>query len=142
MKVIRYILVITVMIIIFMFSNQPADDSTRVSDSFILGISNLFSINIPLNDNVITVVRKSAHFTIYFILGLAVINLIITYNKTKVKTILISIIICLLYSISDEIHQLFVIGRSGEITDVFIDTVGATLGILIYTCFKNKNWRY
>ena len=39
--------------------------------------------------------------------------------------------ICLLYAASDEIHQLFVPGRSGEVRDVMIDFSGAVLGIAL-----------
>ena len=36
-----------------------------------------------------------------------------------------------MYSITDEIHQTFVFGRSGEIRDVLIDSVGIFTGILL-----------
>ena len=41
----------------------------------------------------------------------------------------IALIICCLYSISDEYHQTFVPGRSGEVRDVCVDTSGALLGV-------------
>lgn len=53
----------------------------------------------------------------------------------------IALIICMLYAISDELHQLFIPGRSAEIRDVFIDSFGATVGIFIYIlfiCIKNS----
>lgn len=44
-------------------------------------------------------------------------------------------LICLLvgieYAILDEIHQLFIEGRAGKIEDVFIDTIGVSIGICI-----------
>ena len=43
-------------------------------------------------------------------------------------------IFCILYAMSDEFHQLFVPGRSGEIRDICIDSLGALLGIIIMTC--------
>lgn len=138
-KIIRYVPVVTIMIIIFMFSNQPADDSTKVSDSFILSIAHLLNLNIIPDDNITHIVRKSAHFTIYLLLGLAVINLIITYRQKMAKTIIISIIVCLLYAISDEIHQMFIPGRSAEIIDICIDTLGATIGIILYKTFYKSN---
>jgi len=42
----------------------------------------------------------------------------------------ISIIICLLYAISDEIHQMFVPGRGPLVSDVFLDLTAAVIGML------------
>ena len=45
----------------------------------------------------------------------------------------------LLYACSDEIHQTFVAGRSGEVLDVLIDTVGGSLAtILYYLIYRRK----
>ena len=43
----------------------------------------------------------------------------------------VALIFCLLYAISDEFHQTFVAGRSGQITDVLIDLSGSLAGILL-----------
>ena len=116
------------MIVIFCFSNQVSDDSTRLSDGFIK--NTICKINKSDCDKTIektfTPIRKTAHFFIYLILGLLVFN---CFEIDK-KYIIYAILICLLYSISDEIHQMFVPGRSGEVLDMFIDTAGATLGII------------
>ena len=37
------------------------------------------------------------------------------------------------YAATDEFHQLFVPGRSGQMTDVMIDSVGCLIGCLV-TC--------
>ena len=61
-------------------------------------------------------------------------NMTINYKNN----IYIPIIICILYAISDEIHQLFVPGRSGQVSDVLLDTLGAFTGIMIYKLIYNK----
>ena len=48
------------------------------------------------------------------------------------KAMALTFVICVLYAITDEYHQTFVAGRSGELRDVVIDSLGALLGILIY----------
>lgn len=53
------------------------------------------------------------------------------YNGVK-DILKLSILICMLYACSDEIHQLFVSGRSGKVLDVCIDTFGSLMGIFIY----------
>ena len=42
------------------------------------------------------------------------------------------ILICLLYAVSDEFHQLSVINREFSLIDLFSDTLGAVLGSFIY----------
>ena len=42
---------------------------------------------------------------------------------------LINILICAFYAVTDEIHQIFVPGRAFEWMDVGIDTAGAIIGM-------------
>ena len=148
-KVIYSILIVLWMIIIFSLSNQPASDSTELSDGFISNtIGNVYKVfnkNISsdeLNDIKVKYthpVRKMAHFTIYMILGILVTLLVREYNVSFYKCLFISLLVCLLYSISDEVHQLFVSGRSGEIRDVLIDTSGSFIGIFVFNkLFRKK----
>ena len=141
MKYIKLLLVIIWMIIIFMFSNQKADDSSKLSDGLILKTVRIiekinhkkYSDEEILN-KFVKPVRKLAHFTIYLILGILVYIFIDDLNLKNI--ILISLMICLIYSISDEIHQLFIEGRTGKITDVLIDTCGSFIGIVIVNKIK------
>ena len=148
-KVIYSILIVVWMGIIFSLSNQPAIDSTELSDGFISNtIGNVYKVfnkNIGSDElNEIKVkythpVRKMAHFTIYMILGILVTLLVREYNVSFNKCLFISLLVCLLYSISDEVHQLFVMGRSGEIRDILIDTSGSFIGIFVFNkLFRKK----
>ena len=47
------------------------------------------------------------------------------------KNVLVSVCIAVLYASTDELHQLFVPGRSGQVNDVLIDGCGAVIGALI-----------
>ena len=124
-KYISLLLVIIWMIFIFIMSSFSAGDSSNQSGFIVNIICNLFNI---ANTELITVIiRKLAHFTEYFILGILTYNCIKNYQKPYY----ISIIICFLYAISDEIHQIFVPGRSMKITDILIDTIGAIVAIQI-----------
>lgn len=42
-------------------------------------------------------------------------------------------LIAVLYAASDEIHQLFVPGRSGQLSDVILDSAGALAGVAAFT---------
>ena len=130
-KKISIILVILWMILIFIMSSFSGNDSSNQSNFIVDIISNIFNIN---NIELLSlIIRKLAHFTEYFILGILVSNMIYYLNKKKY----ISIIICILYAISDEIHQLFVVGRSCKIIDILIDNFGSILGIyFLYLIYK------
>lgn len=131
-----------------MLSNQPAIESSRLSDGVIeKTIGNIYKIThkdttpeklAEIKQKYTHIVRKTAHFTIYLILGLLVSTLLKEYNLKTKQIIIYSILICMTYAISDEIHQIFVIGRSGELKDVLIDTCGSTVGILIIKRIKKN----
>lgn len=132
-NIIKILLVLIWMVVIFCFSNQVSDSSTKLSDGVIR--NTICKVNKDCKiDYYVTPVRKSAHFCVYLILGLLVMN----YFNIKKKYIIYSLIICLLYSISDEVHQMFISGRSGEVLDVLIDTFGSFMGIISVYKYKSR----
>ena len=68
--------------------------------------------------------------------------LVNTYNLKLTNKIAITSITGIIYAISDEIHQSFIPGRSPQVTDVLLDTMGVILGILwviLVIKIKEKN---
>ena len=125
-KNIKLLLVILWMIFIFVMSSFNANDSSNQSNFIVNIIANIFKINdISLLSFII---RKLAHFTEYFILGVLLYNYLLEYHKSHY----LGIVICLLYAISDEVHQLFVIGRSCQVRDIIIDCLGSIIGIYLF----------
>jgi len=112
------------MVVIFLFSSQTSDESTAVSDFF----TNIIFGEIL--EQLTVIIRKSAHFIEYFILGAAVYIPTRRIFKEK-RTVLPSLGWCAFYAATDEFHQFFVEGRAGRITDVLIDSCGAALGIAV-----------
>ena len=143
-KIILLFLIVIWMFIIFMFSNEPAVESTNSSGGIIDVVIDFYekisSKNLSvekkqlLSEKLQFPIRKSAHLTIYLILGIIVYLLFLELNYSE--KYLLSILICLIYAISDEIHQMFVVGRSGEIRDVLIDIFGSFIGIFIIKRLK------
>jgi len=132
-KRISILLVVLWMLFIFNISSYNSIQSDNQSGFIVNIVSNILHINDL--DTLSFIIRKIAHFTEYFILGILTQNMIRNYNK---KTY-ISIIICILYAISDELHQLLTPGRSCQILDILIDSSGSILGIyLLYVLFKIK----
>jgi VanZ family protein len=53
-------------------------------------------------------------------------------KKEKIDIFLLIILFSIVYAISDEFHQLFVVGRTCSLSDVLIDSIGILLAGLIY----------
>ena len=139
-RIIFSLLLLIWMIIVFYLSNQDATTSTGTSNIIVLKVAEAFNVVEPNEiDEISFVVRKLAHFTLYAIGGILSFNLLNTYNTSIKKKFLISEIICMLYAISDEFHQLFVPGRSAEIKDVIIDSLGAFFGMFIIYYILKKS---
>ena len=82
-------------------------------------------------------IRKTAHFTAYTILAMFIGNAISMHIDKISLRLGIAFAGGVLYSVSDEIHQKFVPGRSCELRDVMIDSAGAILGcIFLFILFK------
>lgn len=140
-RILFAILIILNCLTIFYFSNQIADNSSKQSSTIVEIISNIIPCiknmeeeqKTILKEEILTpIVRKSAHFSIYAMLGLLTTNFMLTIeNKKMSKRAIFALIFCTLYAITDEFHQKFIPGRSAELRDVLIDTSGAMLGILL-----------
>jgi hypothetical protein len=74
-------------------------------------------------------ILKSFHIIEY---GILAILLFFAINKYK-QTIIISII----YALSDEIHQAFVVGRTATVRDIFFDLSGIFLGLFVISNLLN-----
>ena len=102
---------------IFLFSSQPGEESSKISNDLII--------------------RKLGHFSEYMTLGIIscsyLSNLFIENSKIKdfKKTGILSFLFSVIYALSDEFHQTFVPGRDGNIVDVLIDSSGSLVGVLI-----------
>ncbi len=132
-KIIKIIFLIIWCILIFYFSNQSGNISQSKSDIFVDLFSKIFNdLSYDSLKNLSFLIRKLAHIFLYFILYL------LSYNVFKNKKY--SFLFCLIFAITDEVHQYFIPGRSCEIRDILFDTSGAFLGYL--TIFLKKVLKY
>jgi VanZ family protein len=70
-------------------------------------------------------IRKSAHFTEYFIFSLLILRGIRAgHAGSHLRWALVSILLVVGYAAMDEFHQSFVPGRTAAVTDVMIDACG------------------
>ena len=138
-KVIRFILVLVLLVtfgMIFNFSNQDSEKSgstsQKVTEAITKDIKSIQKLNknekAKIIDKIEDVIRKIAHFSLYALVGFLLMALFSTYNINEKNKIISTIIIGAIYAISDEFHQSFIPGRSGQVSDVFLDTLGVTVG--------------
>jgi len=82
-------------------------------------------------------VRKLAHVVEYGIFGLFLYGVTGDPKQPgwRPRRALICILIAAAYSATDEFHQRFVAGRHAAISDCGLDTIGATLAMLIFYVF-------
>ena len=136
------------MSLIFFFSHQKADNSSKLSEgttkkviTFVIRLVDSNTSDSKIEEIVNTLnpsIRKLAHFTEYFILGLLLVNLFIKFPMPLKQLVIISLISVVLYATSDEVHQIFIEGRSCQLKDILLDTLGGTLAIIIYLKTNNK----
>ena len=132
-KIYPWLLVLLWMALIFYLSHQPANKSNGLSKAtteIIVETVEKVAPKVDINKRSFNhIIRKNAHFFAYFLLGILVANGLRSSGVIGYKAISFALLICILYAISDELHQLFVPGRGGQVKDVIIDSSGAVVGI-------------
>lgn len=135
-KILAWTAVILWMAVIFHLSHQPATVSntlsTGITEVIVKTVEKVIpraSIDVQSFNNV---VRKNAHFIAYLVLGVLVLNALRRTGVKGSRSLVLALGICVLYAVSDEVHQLFVPGRGGQVHDVLIDSAGASVGIGLY----------
>lgn len=138
-RVVFAVLTIACMVTIFLFSGDNADASSHKSSKITKAavetlVKDYDEMSPEKQQSVLDkaehIVRKLAHFSIYTLLGFLA-SFTVGRRRLFSRKSLGVIVFCFLYACSDEIHQLFVPGRSGMFTDVLIDTGGAVTGMLV-----------
>ena len=126
--------VIAWMGVIFYFSHQPGDVSGETSGRIVGLISGAVTTVLPFVDipeeGLHFAIRKGAHFFVYAVLGLLSFNAFLQSGVRGAKALFFAWLLSTAYAGVDEYHQTFIPGRSGEVTDVMIDSAGAITGIL------------
>ena len=117
-QIIYWIPVYLYMLLIFYFSSQSIIS---------LGVGGGGGGDFPI-------VPYLKHSFEYFILGGLLFRGFVN-SKYRKKSLILSLSLGTLYGISDEIHQLFVIGRTFSSLDIVFDIIGVVIGILVIKIF-------
>ena len=103
------------MAVIFFVSHQN-NDNLQDPVNWLSQFLEKLNIAIPFD--------KVAHFGAYGILG---ITAYVAWPKSPVK----AVAVCVAYGLSDEIHQMFVPGRSCDPWDWLADSLGALVAVVL-----------
>lgn len=131
-------------VLLFIFSNsaEPADASNNASEGAARILLGIFmpefkhmseaqqAREIASHQHLI---RKLAHMAEYALLAALVTLLILQFANMDgllLRVMVLAVVLCMLYAVTDEVHQLFVAGRTASPLDVLIDTGGAAIGSL------------
>lgn len=148
MKGIAFLPMVIMMCVIWGFSANTGEISSGQSQGIvtmlieqtehITGITLTEEEQMIWENRIHTPIRKIAHMTEYMIFALTVAVPLVLYLKKRKMISVITFGYCVLYAALDEIHQLFVPERSGQVRDVMIDAIGILLGILIFRGVAQK----
>ena len=130
-RILFAILVIAWMITIFCFSNENGETSQGTSDIITNAIVNIREELESHRETISFCVRKLAHFSIYFVGGILLFEFYNTFDVTNKKVFGMSALTGVCYATFDEVHQLFISGRSGQFRDVCIDSTGIIVALII-----------
>jgi len=101
----------------------------------------LFTLStLPGNDpflNSFDISDKIKHFAAYFVLGITFCMWISNKKWLARPFVCCSFIVflCTLFGASDEYHQTFVPGRSGDLYDLAVDCAGGITAVFVYFLF-------
>ena len=141
LKPLSFVPAVVMMCMIFMFSAQDADESSQLSyevgvavlsyanDAFDRGWSSGYIEH--LSEVGQHYIRKTAHFTEYFLLAVSVAFPLYVYGVRGISLMFFAGLFCVGFACLDEYHQSFVAGRSPQRMDVLIDSTGIFIGIII-----------
>lgn len=126
-RIVLFLLIVVWAVLVFYLSGQTGGESSGLSRK----IAELFTKDKNLLEVIERYVRKFAHFSEYAFGGFLFILLFNTYEWSDRRKMITSIGLGAWYATTDEVHQLMVDGRNGNIVDVYIDTLGVATGVCI-----------
>lgn len=123
---------------IYYNSSQSGLESNKISYKVVNTISNKNVAEENINyfvGNFNKFIRKNAHLIEYLVLSILLGNIFFRYNKKGIDGIVYILFVVLIFAVSDEFHQLYVVGRNSNVIDIVIDFVGGVIGTIIFYLF-------
>ncbi|PUU87217.1 VanZ family protein [Halanaerobium sp.] len=138
-KILSWAAVFIWLLVIYNFSAQSAKESSRLSAGLSKVIYRVLTERAGLKvqlSSFHSFLRQGAHFFIFFVLALFLLNAFRVSGYEFEKAITYTLLISLAYAGLDEIHQIYVPGRTAELKDIFVDGLGIISGIGVYVLIR------
>lgn len=145
LKPFSFLPALLMMYVIYSFSGQSGELSGELSYTVSYQIVKAENILLDKNmdesqmaaraDSIHYYVRKAAHMTEYFLLAVAVSLPLYVYGVRGLWLLILAGGFCVAFAGLDEYHQSFVGGRTPAVKDVFIDSTGAFIGVILVQMF-------
>ena len=140
-KIASVLLILLWMFIIFSFSGDTGETSGGLTEEIIVKVTTTLTDIKEGTKEMQDVIdkwmfptRKAAHYFVYFVLAFLIMNTLFIMGVKK-HSVIISGIICIFDTMGDEYHQTFVSGRTGQISDVLLDSSAALISAFLYHRF-------
>jgi hypothetical protein len=76
-------------------------------------------------------VKKSGHVILFGVLAVLIYRGLRMESVSRKRAAILAVLLATFYGATDEYHQMFTEGRTSRVRDVFIDSLGSTLIILV-----------
>ena len=108
--------------------------------AFIFGLSSIHNPPKPPGG----VTDKDLHIALYTGLGTLIVRALAGGWRRRVtlRMAALAVLITVLYGVSDEMHQYFVVGRTADVYDVLADLIGGSIaaaGLYAYTIISSRH---
>lgn len=135
--------------VIFLFSAQTGAESGEISDRLAFDLLRLETDNpwtlsevqYALFQLVTFLLRKAAHMAVYFVLTALLLLALRGIFVSARRQAAWAIGLCAVLAALDEVHQYFVPGRSCQLRDVVIDTLGGLCFLLLWAAIRGVKRR-
>lgn len=136
-KILKWLLFLGWLLFIYISSSQQGEVSHSISNGFVDFLKEIIPTNLFGGMDLNFLMRKFAHVSVFFVLGIITFCLLKEYSNSFYKRLFLAFLICFLCACMDEFHQVFVSGRDGKVLDILIDSFGSLLSLsFLFLIFK------
>lgn len=142
-RIVCILLTVGLMALVVWFSSQSGGSSNGLSRKIVEMVAGWFGVSLGPDQMEFwnLVIRKAAHFTLYFWMGVGAAGVLLTTRLKKRWQFLLAVAVCAVFAASDEMHQWIAdAARHGSVWDVVLDTVGSGCGSAVVMGFASL-WR-
>ena len=142
LRILSWAAVAICMAVIFLLSAETAEESSKLSES--VSQQAVKEAQKKINQTYKTKserhrklaafkrdVRSYAHIAEFTILGVLLMLAFETVMLRQYLRVILAVAVGVIYGVSDEIHQLFVDGRTFQMNDILFDALGVTVGVAV-----------